>query len=73
VTRLSPVDQRRLLAVVWAFGESSSSGRLPGSALHALGQRQILSTVRKHLENAYAQLGVHTRTAAVAALSGLRR
>lgn len=25
-------------------------------------------TVRKHLENAYAQLGVHTRTAAVAAL-----
>lgn len=27
-------------------------------------------TVRKHLENAYAKLGVHTRTAAVAALVG---
>jgi DNA-binding CsgD family transcriptional regulator len=25
-------------------------------------------TVRKHLENAYEKLGVHTRTAAVAAL-----
>lgn len=27
-------------------------------------------TVRKHLENAYAKLGVHTRTGAVAALAG---
>ena len=27
-------------------------------------------TVRKHLENAYAKLGVHTRTAAVAAAFG---
>lgn len=27
-------------------------------------------TVRKHLENVYAKLGVHTRTAAVAAVSG---
>ena len=30
-------------------------------------------TVRKHLENAYAKLGVHTRTAAVAALLGESR
>ena len=29
-------------------------------------------TVRKHLENAYDKLGVHTRTAAVAALFGRR-
>jgi DNA-binding CsgD family transcriptional regulator len=29
-------------------------------------------TVRKHLENAYAKLGVSTRTAAVAALNPLR-
>jgi DNA-binding CsgD family transcriptional regulator len=29
-------------------------------------------TVRKHLENAYEKLGVHTRTAAVAALYGRR-
>jgi DNA-binding CsgD family transcriptional regulator len=28
-------------------------------------------TVRKHLENAYDKLGVHTRTGAVAALFGL--
>jgi DNA-binding CsgD family transcriptional regulator len=28
-------------------------------------------TVRKHLENAYGTLGVHTRTGAVAALFGL--
>jgi DNA-binding CsgD family transcriptional regulator len=28
-------------------------------------------TVRKHLENVYAKLGVHTRTAAVARLLGL--
>ena len=28
-------------------------------------------TVRKHLENAYEKLGVHTRTAAVAALFDL--
>ena len=28
------------------------------------------STVRKHLENAYGKLGVHTRTAAVARLRG---
>jgi DNA-binding CsgD family transcriptional regulator len=28
-------------------------------------------TVRKHLENAYEKLGVHTRTGAVAALFGL--
>ena len=27
-------------------------------------------TVRKHLENTYSKLGVHTRTAAIAALSG---
>ena len=27
-------------------------------------------TVRRHLENAYAKLGVHTRTAAVARLRG---
>src|SRR2546430_239560 len=27
-------------------------------------------TVRKHLENAYEKLGVHTRTAAVAAVAG---
>src|SRR5438132_1297920 len=30
-------------------------------------------TVRKHLENAYGKLEVHTRTGAVAALSALRR
>jgi RNA polymerase sigma factor (sigma-70 family) len=30
-------------------------------------------TVRKHLENVYGKLGVHTRTAAVAALFGLER
>jgi DNA-binding CsgD family transcriptional regulator len=29
------------------------------------------NTVRKHLENAFARLGVHSRTAAVAALTGL--
>src|SRR5262249_22478676 len=29
-------------------------------------------TVRKHLENAYAKLGVHTRTGAVAVLAGHR-
>ena len=32
-----------------------------------------LGTVRKHLENAYGKLEVHTRTAAVAALSALPR
>ena len=32
-----------------------------------------LGTVRKHLENAYGKLEVHTRTAAVAAQSALPR
>jgi DNA-binding CsgD family transcriptional regulator len=30
------------------------------------------ATVRKHLENAYAKLGVHTRTGAAAAIAGGR-
>jgi DNA-binding CsgD family transcriptional regulator len=41
-------------------------GRTNGEVAHLLGISP--GTVRKHLENAYEKLGVHTRTAAVAAL-----
>jgi DNA-binding CsgD family transcriptional regulator len=39
-----------------------------GKTNHEIADLLVVSphTVRKHLENAYAKLGVHTRTAAVA-------
>jgi DNA-binding CsgD family transcriptional regulator len=45
-----------------------AQGRTNGEVGHALGISP--GTVRKHLENAYEKLGVHTRTGAVAAVSG---
>jgi DNA-binding CsgD family transcriptional regulator len=45
-----------------------ASGGTNAEVAAALGISQ--NTVRKHLENVYAKLGVHTRTAAVAAIYG---
>ena len=45
-----------------------ADGRTNGEIGHLLGISR--ETVRKHLENAYEKLGVHTRTAAVAAVFG---
>jgi DNA-binding CsgD family transcriptional regulator len=45
-----------------------AEGRTNGEVAQLLGISPL--TVRKHLENTYAKLGVHTRTAAVAAISG---
>jgi DNA-binding CsgD family transcriptional regulator len=47
-----------------------AEGRTNGEVAAVLGISQ--ETVRKHLENVYAKLGVHTRTGAVAALVGPR-
>lgn len=55
--------QRQILSLV---AEGQTNGEI-ASALDISPE-----TVRKHLENAYAHLGVHTRTAAVAALRGYR-
>ena len=43
-----------------------------GKTNHQVAEALLISdgTVRRHLENAYAKLGVHTRTAAVRALNG---
>ncbi len=43
-----------------------------GNTNAEIGERLSISsgTVRRHLENAYAKLGVHTRTAAIRALDG---
>ena len=46
--------------------ECVAKGRTNGEVAWLL--RISLETVRKHLENAYAKLGVHTRTGAVAAM-----
>jgi RNA polymerase sigma factor (sigma-70 family) len=58
-SRLSP-RQREILELVAAGKTNAEIARVlwisPG-------------TVRKHLENAYERLGVHTRTGAVAAMS----
>jgi DNA-binding CsgD family transcriptional regulator len=43
-----------------------AQGRTNGEVAHVLGISP--ETVRKHLENAYEKLGVHTRTGAVAAV-----
>jgi DNA-binding CsgD family transcriptional regulator len=50
--------EREVIALV-------ADGRTNGEVAHALGISP--ETVRKHLENAYEKLGVHTRTAAVKA------
>ena len=46
-------------------------GRTNGEIAQLLGISP--STVRKHLENVYEKLGVHTRTGAVAAVRGFAR
>ncbi len=51
--------------------EHVADGRTNGEVASVLGISQ--ETVRKHLENAYTKLGVHTRTGAVAAILGRRR
>ena len=56
--RLTP-REREILAFV-------AEGKTNAEVAHLL--RISPETVRKHLENAYAKLGVHTRTAAVAAV-----
>jgi DNA-binding CsgD family transcriptional regulator len=53
--------EREVIALV-------ADGRTNGEVAHALGVSP--ETVRKHLENAYEKLGVHTRTAAVKAAFG---
>jgi len=45
-----------------------AEGRTNGEIAWLL--RRSPHTIRKHLENAYGKLGVHTRTAAVARLRG---
>jgi DNA-binding CsgD family transcriptional regulator len=45
-----------------------ADGRTNAEVAQVLGISPL--TVRKHLENAYEKLGVHTRTAAVAAVFG---
>jgi DNA-binding CsgD family transcriptional regulator len=47
-----------------------ANGRTNGEVAHLLGISPL--TVRKHLENVYEKLDVHTRTAAVAAAFGRR-
>jgi DNA-binding CsgD family transcriptional regulator len=63
--RPSPVGltprEREVIALV-------ADGSTNGEVAHAL--RISPETVRKHLENAYEKLGVHTRTAAVKAVFG---
>lgn len=59
-TSLTP-REREILALV---GEGSTNAEIGGQLSISSG------TVRRHLENAYAKLGVHTRTAAVRALDG---
>jgi len=63
--RPSPVGltprEREVIALV-------ADGSTNGEVAHAL--RISPETVRKHLENAYDKLGVHTRTAAVKAVFG---
>jgi DNA-binding CsgD family transcriptional regulator len=63
--RPSPVGltprEREVIALV-------ADGRTNGEVAHAL--EISPETVRKHLENAYEKLGVHTRTAAVKAAFG---
>jgi DNA-binding CsgD family transcriptional regulator len=53
--------EREILSLV---GEGSTNAEIGEQLSIASG------TVRRHLENAYAKLGVHTRTAAVRALDG---
>jgi DNA-binding CsgD family transcriptional regulator len=53
--------EREVIALV-------ADGGTNGEVAHAL--RISAETVRKHLENAYEKLGVHTRTAAVRAVFG---
>jgi DNA-binding CsgD family transcriptional regulator len=60
VVLLTP-REREVIALV-------ADGRTNGEVAHALGISP--GTVRKHLENAYERLGVHTRTAAVKAVFG---
>jgi DNA-binding CsgD family transcriptional regulator len=60
VVLLTP-REREVIALV-------ADGRTNGEVAHALGISP--ETVRKHLENAYERLGVHTRTAAVKAVFG---
>jgi DNA-binding CsgD family transcriptional regulator len=58
-SRLSP-RQRQILELVAA---GKTNAEIAGLLWISPG------TVRKHLENAYERLGVHTRTGAVAAMS----
>jgi DNA-binding NarL/FixJ family response regulator len=53
---------RRRAAVLGVVAEGATNGEV--ASLLGISSE----TVRKHLENAYAKLGVHTRTGAVAAV-----
>jgi len=55
--------EREVIAYIAEGRTNGEVGRLLGISAE---------TVRKHLENAYEKLGVHTRTAAVAAVYGRR-
>jgi DNA-binding CsgD family transcriptional regulator len=59
-TELTP-REREVIARVAEGRTNNEIGRLLGISSH---------TVRKHLENAYEKLGIHTRTGAVAAVFG---
>jgi DNA-binding CsgD family transcriptional regulator len=65
----APESLKRLTAREREILGHVAEGKSNGEVARLLGISS--GTVRKHLENAYAKLEVHTRTAAVAALNGL--
>jgi hypothetical protein len=66
--RVSESDYRSVLEVLREAGAVDGPDPFPEHVLEGLLLWISPGTVRKHLENAYDKLGVHTRTGAVAAL-----
>ena len=62
---MTPVDAHASARYSRSSRRARRTGRSPSELCIAHG------TVRRHLENAYAKLGVHTRTAAVRAADAL--